>query len=69
LSCPPLGAAIAALYTIRHPDDVNCILMLIPFFVRASFNFDLAMLPTDTVRGNGVGLSDNMPSYSRWTRG
>ena len=40
-----------------------------PEFTLAENVFDLAMLPTDTVRGNGVGLSDNMPSYSRWTRG
>lgn len=48
------GAAVAALYAVRYPEAVKRILMLSPFFVHASFNFELAMLPTDTVRARLV---------------
>ncbi len=42
------GAAVGALYAIRHPDRVSRILMVSPFVVHPSFAFEIGMQRTDT---------------------
>ena len=51
------GAAVSALYAVRHPERVSRILMVSPFVVHPSFAFEIGMEHTDTTgRGRDARL-------------